>query len=114
MSWEGFRKCKTSSAGGSEDERPFPFDGAKRFNEEYAGGSSLSGGEAKVAWAGRGEGGGEYAGGSRRLWGNADGPDETLDYNVVVSIACLGGGSSLDTCMFRECNLPIHVSCQDS
>ena len=32
--------------------------------EEYAGGSSLSGGWAKVACAGRGEGGGEYSGGS--------------------------------------------------
>ncbi len=110
MSWEGFRKCKTSSAGGSEDEQPFSFGGATRFDKLYAGGPSLSGGEAEVAW----EGGGEYAGGSRRLWGNADGPDEILDYNVAVSIAWLGGGSSLDSCIFRECNLPTHVSCQDS
>lgn len=69
----------------------------KTFNAEYAGGSSLFGGEAKVAWAGRGEGGGEYAGGSQRPRGNEDGPDETLDYNVAVSIAYFGRISSPET-----------------
>ena len=66
MSWEGFRKCKASSAGISEDKSSFSLDGVETFNAEYAGGSSQSGGEAKVAWARRGEGGGEYAGGSGR------------------------------------------------
>lgn len=59
----------------------------KTFVAEYAGGSSLSRGEAKPACAGRGEGGGEYAGGSRRFRGNEDGPDETLNYKLTVSIA---------------------------
>ena len=62
----------------------------KTFNAEYAGGSSLSGGKAKVARVGRG-GGGEYAGGSRKRWGNDDRPDETLCYNAGVSITHLRG-----------------------
>ena len=65
MSWEGSRKCRTSSAGVSEDNCSL-LAGANTFNAEYAGGSSQSGGEANMAWAGGGEGGGEYAGGSRR------------------------------------------------
>lgn len=44
----------------------------------YAGGRSLSGGNASVAWAGRGDGGGEYAGGLRRpCAGRQEGPVET-------------------------------------
>ena len=44
---------------------------------EYAGGSSVSGGEARVACSGGREGGGEYAGGSRRAWeGSPEGPFE--------------------------------------
>lgn len=67
----------------------------ERYNAEYAGSPSLAAGEAKVAWAGRGEAGGEYAGGSRRPCGNDDGPDETLHCKAAVSNAFLGVVSSL-------------------
>ncbi len=59
----------------------------KTFNAEYGGGPSLTAGAAKVAWAGRGEGGREYAGGSRRPWGSEDGPVEILYWNDAVSNA---------------------------
>ena len=62
------------------------------LNAEYAGGSSLIAGEVEVALAGRGEGGSEYAGGSRRPCGNDDGPVEILNCNVAVSTACVRMG----------------------
>ena len=71
------------------------------FNAEYAGGTSLTAGEAKVAGPGQGEGGGGYAGGSRRPCGNDDGPDETLHCKATVSTACLGEISSLEK--YFEC-----------
>ena len=89
---EGSKKCKTSSAGGSEDNWFFSFGGVETSNAEYAGGSSLIAGRAKVALAGRGEGGSEYAGGSRRPCGNDEGPVEILNCNVAVSTACMGLG----------------------
>ena len=64
VSWEGSRKWRASSAGGFTVS--FSFGVMSLFMIEYDGGSSLSGDEARVGRAGRGEGGEEYAGGSRR------------------------------------------------
>lgn len=78
MSWAGSRKCRTSSAGCSaaEEDAAFSEAGGRESNDEYDGGSSPSG-DGRAAVAGRGDGGGEYAGRSRRPCGNGDGAVET-------------------------------------
>ena len=84
VSWAGSRKCRTSSAGcwccccccSAEKDTAFSEAAGRESSEEYDGGSPRSV-DASAAFGRRGDGGGEYAGGSRRPCGNGLGAVET-------------------------------------